>query len=121
MKVIKNEKIVPTDIDGTLVVHSPGPGIPCIEVYDPEARCYVSLGINLSMVKILREEKHRGAFVIAWSRGGYQWAKNVINALNLENHVDLVMTKPLIYFDDTPVEKWLETRIFLDENTVYKR
>lgn len=121
MKTIKNERPVFTDIDGTLIVHGPKPGIPTVQVYDPEAQKYVTMGVNRSMVKLVREEKARGAFIVAWSRGGYQWAKNVINALCLENHVDLVMTKPAVYLDDLPVEEWMETRIFLDENTVYKR
>jgi len=121
VKTIKNERIIPTDIDGTLIIHNPGPGIPRVGVVDPSTGHTVAMGINQAMVKLVREEKFRGAFVIAWSRGGYAWAKNVINALHLENHVDLVMTKPMAYFDDIPVEKWLETRIFLDENTVYKR
>jgi hypothetical protein len=121
MKIIKNERPVFTDIDGTLIVHGPKQGIPTVQVYDPESCKYVTMGINRAMVKIVREEKARGAFIIAWSRGGYQWAKNVINALDLEEHTDIVMTKPLVYLDDIPVEKWLETRIFLSEDTVYKR
>ena len=121
MKTIKNERVIPCDVDGTLVIHNPGPGVPLIDVIDPETGRPVTLGINRSMVKLVREEKFRGAFILVWSRGGYAWAKNVINALHLENHVDLIMTKPMAYFDDIPVEEWLETRIFLDENTVYKR
>lgn len=121
MRTIENERTIFSDVDGTLIVHGPKKGAMTVDVYDPEAKKFVTMGINRSMVKLVREEKARGAFIVAWSRGGYQWAKSVINALNLENHVDLVMTKPVAYFDDLPAQEWLETRIFLDENTVYKR
>jgi predicted phosphatase len=120
MEIVRKEPR-PFDVDNTLIVHGPNPNIPRIPVYDPESKKFVDMGINLSMVKLLREEKYRGAFIIVWSRGGSEWAKNVVLALGLDNYVDLVITKPYVYFDDVPVEKWLESRIYLDENTVYKR
>ena len=122
MQTIRNERIIPCDVDDTLIIHNPkGMNIARASVLDPESGRFLSMGVNEPMVKLVKEEKHRGAYVIVWSRGGYQWALNVVAALELQDYVDLILTKPMVYFDDTPVDKWLETRIYLDPETVYKR
>lgn len=120
MLVVKNELVRPCDVDGTLVIHDHTKCHKTVQVFDPATKKWLTMGVNVNMVRLLVEEKHRGGYVIVWSRGGYEWAKNVVLALNLENVVDLVMSKPLAYYDDTPVKKWMKDRVFIEPNVIYK-
>lgn len=117
MLVIKNENTVFFDVDNTLILcaseyicHKK------IWVYDPITNSKIEVAVHGSMIRLLREEHHRGSHVIVWSRGGYEWASNVIRALDLENYVHLVMTKPMAYFDDIPIETWLTNRVYFEPN-----
>lgn len=123
MKINKNERTSFWDIDGTLILHLSTAdlvGKPKVEVFDAVTKKFLTVGINVPMVRLLREEKHRGSHIIVWSRGGYEWSANVIKALGLVTCVDEVMTKPMAYFDDMPIEKWLPYRVFIEPDTVYK-
>lgn len=119
MKTITNENIRPFDVDGCLIV-STRESKYMVCVADPVTNKFIKVGVNSAMVRLLLEEKQRGSFIIVWSRSGYQWAKNVINALDLETSVDLIMSKPIVYFDDTPVKKWLKDRVFIGPDVKYK-
>lgn len=119
MNVIKSENVKPFDVDGTLICDKDESDYH-IYVLDPLTKKNMCVGVNRNMIRLLMEEKQRGAFIIVWSRGGYQWAKNVLNALMLENQVDLVMSKPLAYFDDIPVKKWMKDRVFIGPKEKYK-
>jgi predicted phosphatase len=124
MVIIKNENVDPFDVDGCLVIHQAASLIPeseKIEVYDAVTKNLVIVRINRPMVRLLRESASRGSFVIVWSRGGYQWAADVVKALGLQDYVNLVMSKPLAYFDDMPVEKWLPHRVFIEPDVIYKQ
>lgn len=125
MVIVKNENVDTFDIDGTLVMHEPVTTIPITErvrVEDPiNPGFYLTVRINRPMVRLLLEAKGRGSFVVVWSRGGYQWAANVIEALKLRKYVNIVMSKPLTYFDDTPAEKWLTNRVYIGPNETYKQ
>ncbi len=125
MRQVKNENVTPFDIDGTLVVHLDASALSLwkhetIKIYDEIEDKVTIYGVNSPMVRLLKEEKSKGSYVIAWSRGGNQWAWNVITTLQLESYVDLVLTKPLAYFDDKKVDEWLIYRVFLEPDTVYK-
>ncbi len=120
MRIIENEQISPFDIDGTVVDHVVVGTEGSISVYDYVTKKQVNVVPNLPMVRLLREAKARGDFVIVWSRGGYRWASDVIRGLGLEECVDLVISKPMAYFDDTPIEEWLPYRVFLPPSTIYK-
>jgi hypothetical protein len=119
MQVIKSEQLRMWDIDDTLVMHSE----PCdesVDIHDPIDDRTITLGINAPMVRLLKEEHSRGGFIVVWSRGGYAWAQAVITALKLTDKVHLIMSKPLVYFDDSPVENWLKDRVYLHPSTKYK-
>lgn len=124
MQVLRNENVVFVDVDDTLVMHDLSINthrpVDIVEIQDPIRARVIELRINKPMVRLLKEEKSRGSCIIVWSRGGYQWATNVVKALNLVEHVDQVMTKPLTYFDDKPVEEWLRYRVYLTPDTKYK-
>jgi len=119
MRVIKSENIKFFDIDGTLIL--PYTTGPAIYVYDAVTRKDIKMQAHEPNVRLLLEEKHRGSTIIVWSMGGYEWAANVVRALNLVTKVDFVMSKPLAYFDDVPIDEWLRFRVFLDPNMKYKR
>ncbi len=126
MKVITNERPIPWDVDGTLIEH-----IRQTATYDhPEELVWVKDTVRGKTVavkrmeaniRLLEEEFSRGAYVIVWSRSGNQWAKEVIKALRLTKKVHLVLTKPIVYVDDLPVEEWMTTRVFLPQGTLYKK
>jgi len=119
MQIIKNENIRPIDVDGTLICDKLDSDVH-VGVHDPVTKRIIRVGVNKNMVRLLLEEKQRGSFIIVWSRGGYEWAKNVLIALDLIEKVDLVMSKPLAYFDDIPVKKWMKDRIFIGPREKYK-
>lgn len=51
-------------------------------------------------INLLKKMKKRGHAIIIWSAGGSDWAESVIKALDLEDLVDVVATKPTYYIDD---------------------
>ena len=125
MITITSEMLRPFDVDDTLVF-APTPNWErsgteyIIEVLDPVTKNSIRRIVNPPMVRLLEEEHHRGGYIIVWSRGGYEWAKAVIYALGLENKVHLVMSKPMVYFDDKPVNEWMLDRIYIPPGTEYK-
>lgn len=124
MRINKSERVEFFDIDGTLIMHLSAAQLattPKVDVYDAVTKKFITVGINLPMVRILREQAHRGACIKVWSRGGWEWAANVIKALGLVSCVDEVLSKPLVYFDDVPVEQWLPYRVFISSDTIYKK
>lgn len=123
MRINKNEQNAFFDIDGTLIIHinsSTYTKMPKVDVYDAVTKKYITVGVNTAMVRLLKEEHHRGTCIKVWSRGGWEWASNVIKALDLVPLVDEVMSKPMAYFDDVPIQEWLPYRVFLPPDTVYK-
>jgi predicted phosphatase len=123
MKIVTNERPIPVDVDETLVMHhDPHSYDITVTIEDPlHPGEYITLGVNAPMVKILKDEKRRGAFITVWSRSGYAWALAVVTALNLEKYVDLVMTKPLVYMDDKDVSEWLKDRVYIGPKVTYKK
>lgn len=114
-KIIDNDVICAFDVDQTLVVWNEGitEFHSDLEIRNPYDGMQVLVQVHSPHVRLLRQMKARGRFVIVWSAGGYEWAKSVVEALGLTNHVDLIMTKPIAYVDDVPVEDWLQHRIFI--------
>lgn len=121
MRVIENERTVFIDVDDTLVMHKSSCQTTGLLVVDPATGNQVEVYKNAPMIKCLLEERHRGAFIVVWSMGGYEWARNVLQALGIDGKVDLVMSKPFAYFDDKPVEQWLKYRVYIEPDTAYKR
>lgn len=119
MQIIKSPPR-PFDIDGTLIVHR-SESSTLVEVLDPITDEFIIMGRNEAMIRLLKEEKHRGGFIVAWSRGGFEWATNVIDALNLKDCVDIIMDKPLVYFDNEEVVNWMKDRVFIGPEVKYKR
>lgn len=123
MKIVKNENILVVDVDGTLILpYDKGkPQGRIIDVYDAVTKRNIRMCEHGPNVRLLKEESHRGSHIVVWSRGGYEWASNAVRALDLVTYVDQVMTKPLTYIDDLPVDDWLRYRIFLSPDMQYKK
>lgn len=123
MRIIESEDIAPYDVDETLILHdlTQHPRYRKISVTDPvDLTKKITVRVHEPMVRLLKEQHVRGSHIIVWSRGGYRWALNVIQALKLESYVHIVMSKPLKYFDDVPVEQWLKDRVYIAPGTTYK-
>lgn len=127
LKVLKNERVIMVDIDDTLVMHELAKdvqGFTYVDVADPiYDDTFIRMKVNEPMVRLVREEIARGSQICYWSRGGFQWAKNVLEALDLDSYQSeqLVLTKPFAYFDDSPVDKWLVDRVYLKPDVCYKK
>ncbi len=58
-------------------------------------------------IRLMKDLKARGHSVVVWSAGGSAWAEQVVRKLELEDVVDLVLTKPDGICDDKAVSEWL--------------
>jgi hypothetical protein len=117
--------IRPYDIDGTLIVNpSPDYTGELIYIKDPLENRNLEFRVNKAMVRLMKEESHRGNYIVVWSRSGWEWARNVIDALGLTEYVSgdkgIIMDKPLVYFDDQDVSMWLKDRVYLGPDERYK-
>lgn len=122
MRIHKKEHVVPYDVDDTLVYAVEETQLRGeILIKDPLGGPPIEMNINRNNVRLLKEEFHRGSHIIVWSRGGYEWAKNVVEALKLTEYVSDVYTKPYVYFDDKDVSEWMNQRVWISPNARYKR
>jgi hypothetical protein len=118
MQVFENEQVMGVDIDDTLLMWSdkytqPHEGaIPVNDPYDGSVNYLVP---NQRHIELVKKQKGRGFFIIAWSAAGCLWANSAIQALGLEPYVDIVLSKPQKYLDDTPAEKWMQRIYITDE------
>jgi len=120
MKVIKNENILTCDVDETLIVSTSDKSLKTRPIWDHVTNSFIMVQPHEPHVRLLIEEKARGRFIIVWSRGGHEWAENVVKGLGLVSSVDLIMSKPYAYVDDKPVQDWLYDRIFIPHDMEYK-
>lgn len=122
MKIITNENTRPFDVDGTLILPFEGDDTTKVLVEDPVFPCkFIKYQKHEPNIRLLREELQRGSICIVWSRGGWEWARNVIMALGIDHKNLLIMSKPMVYFDDVEVQDWLKDRVYLDPNKPYRK
>jgi len=121
MRVNKNEHTVFFDVDDTLIVHHTlETAGRLVSILDPVNGGYLQFREHTSMVRLLKEESQRKSHIVVWSRGGWEWARNVVLALGLDHMVHQVMTKPTVYFDDKDISEWLRYRVYFEPGTDYK-
>jgi hypothetical protein len=61
---------------------------------------------------------NRGDFVIIWSANGFDWAKQVVDKLGLENHYNCIMQKVVRHVDDkTSISSIVGNHIFVPHET----
>ena len=61
-------------------------------------------------VEELQLQKKSGTSIIVWSAGGVKWAEAVVKALELEEYVDAILTKPDRIYDDKDSSEWMPKR-----------
>lgn len=121
MNVVTKENVRPFDCDGCLIRELKHSELQAdAYVKDPLTMKNIGVKVNKAMVRLLKEEHYRGGYVVVWSRSGWEWAKNIVEALELQEYVHQVMSKPIAYFDDKDVSEWLKDRVFLDFDVKYK-
>lgn len=105
---IDEDKLVSFDCDDTLVMwneekghQQPYAGALEFDLWDSK----VYLTPHHKHIKKLIGYKRAGYKVIVWSMGGNAWAREVVRVLQLEDHVDLIMSKPSILYDDMPLNE----------------
>jgi phosphoserine phosphatase len=76
------------------------PGKNKIKIIDPLSLETLYLTPHKVHIRLLKQHKARGYYVIVWSKASYHWAEAVLKALDICEHVDLVMTKPEKHIDD---------------------
>jgi FMN phosphatase YigB (HAD superfamily) len=113
MKFIDNELVVMFDCDDTLVMHNDQGNLLIEDPYNTYT--FIDVERHERHIKLLKDFKGRGYTVVVWSAAGAKWAMKVVEALKLEDYVDLVISKPLKYVDDLPAEKILGSRIYLSQ------
>lgn len=118
MKVIKNELIAYCDVDDTIVKWSEPtiPGTDKIEFDFADKKVYLTPHqYHIDLIKMYRK---RGYHVTIWSANGWEWAKQVVEKLELQNYVDVVQSKSLKWVDDsTDAHAVLGARVFCDDLT----
>lgn len=128
MIVLPSDQTVFCDVDDTLVLWSPtqeqsdssGIWIECPGSYaliDGELVTSPSWKQKLvphsKHVEQLKQHKARGHTVVVWSAGGWEWARAVVEALGLQQYVDLVISKPTWCYDDLPPNEYMPKSIWI--------
>ena len=110
MRTILNDQVIYFDVDQTLVDHLYQSPEESMEIgVDGILTSVKPIQMNIDMMKLL---KSQGMAIVVWSQGGYRWAEAVVKALGLESYVDLVITKPKMYFDDLDCRSFMGERKF---------
>jgi hypothetical protein len=126
VQVSRKEHPMPFDFDNTLVTQSNdfrvvtffedgGTVEGYVKIENPLTKTSDVYKIHQSHVRLLKEQFIRGRYVIVWSASGYHWAEAVVKALQLEEFVHLVMSKPIGYVDDKDIVSWIGNRIYVND------
>lgn len=112
--IIRSENVVFWDVDDTLLMeHSKDPDLSYIDVLTGREK---HGKIHKAHVEQLIKHKARGFYNIVWSGNGYKHAEQIVKALGLETHVDLIMSKSIKYWDDlTDANDILKARVYLED------
>ena len=114
-----HENVVCFDVDQTLIIWGKGP-----EDCDTWMQCD-STGVmeggvaHKEHVEALKKHKKDGHFVIVWSAGGGQYARNACIGLGITEHVDLCLDKPMQYYDDIDCSKFMGRTTYLGNSIMY--
>lgn len=95
MRVIESDRTTFFDCDDTLIMWNRlDKELPVVTIGDREFQ------IHTKHVQKIKDYHLMGFIVVVWSTSGHNWAKTVVEALELEKYVDFVMCKPHRIFDD---------------------
>lgn len=117
--ILDSDNPIYFDVDETLIFWKTDqdPNDVVIKIVNPyQSFKYIEVVPHLRNIEMLKDNKGKGRSVIVWSAGGVFWAKNVVEALNIQSYVDLILPKPVMYADDTDMKDWGCQRIFLGKD-----
>ena len=122
MKTIKQESTVFIDVDDTIVMWSvkAKKGEKVVSITNPNSGQQYYLPVHKGHLRVLKDRKARGSFIVVWSASGFAWAEAVVRALKIEDYVDLIMTKPHMYIDDKKASKWMGEHLYLPYRSGYE-
>lgn len=105
MLVVDTDNSVFVDVDHTLILYE-------FDLFnvDHESIIYVNGAYYLphkKHIEKLKQFKNREQTVVVWSQSGYKWARTIVEALKLEDYVDVVMAKPRWFIDDLPASEFM--------------
>lgn len=88
------------DVDETLVLwrRPPGPSIEGFDIATEFGGMFVWR--HEAHIERLKNHYRLGHQIIVWSHGGVDWAKRVVNALDLADYVHVVCNKGDWFYDD---------------------
>lgn len=108
MYVLPEGRVAYFDVDDTLIEWREYGDGPLIEI---EIDGMISEKAAIEKhIEELQLQKKSGTSIVVWSAGGVKWAEAVVKALNLEEYVDAIMTKPDRIYDDKDPAEWLPKR-----------
>ena len=115
MFVLKGESVVYYDCDDTLVIWD----VSRDKIDETmQFNYYGTIKVLLPHkrhIALLKEQKKNGKMVVVWTAAGWEWAQEVVKVLELEPHVDVILSKPTAYVDDLDAKEFMGHRIFLKE------
>lgn len=60
-------------------------------------------------IEDLKTMKAKGHIIVVWSQGGSDHAAEVVRALDLESYVDVVISKPMWFWDDLHAHEFMSS------------
>ncbi len=104
--------VLMVDVDDTLVRSKDCTPDHWYDIRDPlTGNCY-EIEIFESNLTYVKRAKAKGMTVIVWSKQGVEWSEAVVKYLNLEDSVDMILSKPIEYMDDKLEGNLLGNRIY---------
>lgn len=102
---LTGDRVFASDVDDTIILWdvSEYPDAPKVQLDGGS----ITVAINQKNVNTLIKFKKLGYTVVVWSQSGKDWAEKVVNALDINQYVDLIMTKPSYYLDDLDASAWM--------------
>jgi hypothetical protein len=121
MNLIKSELVWCVDVDDTLVIWGADKHLhPTIDFVEPHSKDEIKVVVNLNNIRLLKEKKARGCFIVLWSQGGWEYAAEIATALKLNDFIDIVMTKPTGIIDDLHPSEWMPGNVNIPHTKNYK-
>lgn len=107
MIVLPSEQIVYFDVDDTIIIWDVPKHLEDKTIVFDNFGVPVKLLPHFKHIEQMKKHKARGHVIVCWSAGGYAWAEAVVKTLNLEQYVDLVLSKPNWVYDDLPASEFI--------------
>lgn len=101
------------DVDDTICLWYNNKKNPTKDLLCPYYGTLESFVPHEAHIQAIKDHKAKGDTVIVWSQGGSEWAKAAVDALELHDYVDIIMSKPGKYYDDLDSVHWMANRTWI--------